>query len=299
MKFIWEKQKYLEKKRSQCHFVHHKSHINWPRGRTRASVIPGRRLTSWAMARPVYSFTEAHRTAQRCKPRLLEFMFLLSYAHTTTKVTDRPMLRYRHPNTVKDKSVYTTPYIREVEVQLHSFLTAAQDEDWQLNAPAHLTAWKQAPPPYRIKRLGTEENRPRIPARIVQPAPKSLLSTVLFWLLVTQRNSLTLLSLCWHSWTGLQGLPALTQKVIMVSSATPQSCAEVTNAWKLFLYVPHIPSWRGEGQFYRYIYRDLAQQFEIRSTHKPFLFLHLKYYFTAHFSDPWPLLPRADALLPP
>jgi hypothetical protein len=37
---------------SQCHFVHPKSHMDWPRDRTRASAVGGRRLTAWAMARP-------------------------------------------------------------------------------------------------------------------------------------------------------------------------------------------------------------------------------------------------------
>jgi hypothetical protein len=37
---------------SQCHFVHHKSHMDWPRYRTRASAGRARRLTTWAMARP-------------------------------------------------------------------------------------------------------------------------------------------------------------------------------------------------------------------------------------------------------
>jgi hypothetical protein len=41
---------------SQCHFVHHKSHMDWPRDRTRASAVGGRRLTAWAMARPVVRF---------------------------------------------------------------------------------------------------------------------------------------------------------------------------------------------------------------------------------------------------
>jgi hypothetical protein len=41
-----------ERNLSQCHFVHHKSHMDWPRDRNRASAVGGRRLTAWAMARP-------------------------------------------------------------------------------------------------------------------------------------------------------------------------------------------------------------------------------------------------------
>jgi hypothetical protein len=40
---------------SQCHFVHHKSHMDWPRDWTRASAVGGRRLTAWAMARPLFT----------------------------------------------------------------------------------------------------------------------------------------------------------------------------------------------------------------------------------------------------
>jgi hypothetical protein len=36
---------------SQCHFVHHKFHMD-TRDRTRASAVGGRRLTAWTMARP-------------------------------------------------------------------------------------------------------------------------------------------------------------------------------------------------------------------------------------------------------
>jgi hypothetical protein len=37
---------------SQCHFVNHKSHMDRPRDRTRASAMRERRLTALAMARP-------------------------------------------------------------------------------------------------------------------------------------------------------------------------------------------------------------------------------------------------------
>jgi hypothetical protein len=39
-------------KLSKYRFVHHKSHMDWPRDRTRSSEVGGRRLTAWAMARP-------------------------------------------------------------------------------------------------------------------------------------------------------------------------------------------------------------------------------------------------------
>jgi hypothetical protein len=44
--------KYSGRNLSQCHFVHHKSHKD-SRDRTRAPAGGGRRLTAWAMARPV------------------------------------------------------------------------------------------------------------------------------------------------------------------------------------------------------------------------------------------------------
>ena len=49
---VKRKPKFSEKNLSRCHFVHDKSHTDRPRDRTRASVVRGRRLTAWAMARP-------------------------------------------------------------------------------------------------------------------------------------------------------------------------------------------------------------------------------------------------------
>jgi hypothetical protein len=50
------KPKNSEKNLSQCHFVNHKSHMDWP-GRKPG---PPRRLTTWAMARPFYSLNVRH-----------------------------------------------------------------------------------------------------------------------------------------------------------------------------------------------------------------------------------------------
>jgi hypothetical protein len=62
MIFVWRatvkwyidrgKPKNSEKNMSQCHFVHHKSHMDWLGARTRASSVRGRRLTTWAMEWP-------------------------------------------------------------------------------------------------------------------------------------------------------------------------------------------------------------------------------------------------------
>jgi hypothetical protein len=43
------KPEYSGKNLYQCNFVHHKSHMDWSRDRTRASAVGGRQLTAWAL----------------------------------------------------------------------------------------------------------------------------------------------------------------------------------------------------------------------------------------------------------
>jgi hypothetical protein len=40
-----------ERNMSRSHFVHHKSHVQWPGCKTRAPAVRGWQLTAWAMAR--------------------------------------------------------------------------------------------------------------------------------------------------------------------------------------------------------------------------------------------------------
>jgi hypothetical protein len=55
MEYRWNetdrrKPKYSRRNLPQCHFFHHKFHMD-SRNRTRAAAVGGRRLTAWAMAR--------------------------------------------------------------------------------------------------------------------------------------------------------------------------------------------------------------------------------------------------------
>jgi hypothetical protein len=52
MEHRWNETDRGKPKNSGKNFVQHKSHMDWPRDRTRASAVGGRRLTAWAMARP-------------------------------------------------------------------------------------------------------------------------------------------------------------------------------------------------------------------------------------------------------
>jgi hypothetical protein len=54
---------------SQCHFVHHNSHLTW--ARTRASAVGSRRLTVWAMARPMYWISGHRKTRSNISTVLL------------------------------------------------------------------------------------------------------------------------------------------------------------------------------------------------------------------------------------
>jgi hypothetical protein len=59
MILTWEKLKYLEKNLSQCHFIHHKSHTDWPDSRRRncTSLIMQNITTMyWEVKAPLQAF---------------------------------------------------------------------------------------------------------------------------------------------------------------------------------------------------------------------------------------------------
>jgi hypothetical protein len=83
------KPKHLGKNLSKCHFVHHKSHMDWPRDRTRASAVGGRRLTAWAMSRPTLSVSAGTHLPSPCLPLWLAQGHIYRYLSSTDIVSFR------------------------------------------------------------------------------------------------------------------------------------------------------------------------------------------------------------------
>ena len=84
--YWYEKRKYSDISLCQCHFIHHRSQIEWSVVEPGPSSCEGQRLTAWAMTRPLsesYLLSNASRfPEEHClfwkSPRLRLFVLLVT-----------------------------------------------------------------------------------------------------------------------------------------------------------------------------------------------------------------------------
>ena len=85
------KPKYSKKNLSQYHVVHHKSHMDWNGIEPGASAVTGRRLTAWAMARPIHLFSLNHPNFHLALPKPASIM---SRSTKTKVISDQQFRLY-------------------------------------------------------------------------------------------------------------------------------------------------------------------------------------------------------------